>query len=68
MANLDTRLKRASAISIIVPFMVPGVEADGTIGARDRQAQAWEYSGILAGAAVAVVEDYIVRARRRQRR
>jgi hypothetical protein len=66
---IDTRLKRASAISIIVPFMVPGVEPDGTIEARDRQAQAWVYSGILAGAAVVAADgDYIVRARRRQRR
>jgi len=50
LANLDTRNKRFSILSIGNPFM--GMEAatpDGTIAQADRQQLAFMYSGIAAG-------------------
>lgn len=49
MANLDTRSKRASSVSILLPFMVAPVFPDGTLDQGDRQHIALSYSGILAG-------------------
>lgn len=43
-------------------------EADGTVDLDDRQHLLDLYSGIALGAAVAAVDDYIVRARRRRGR
>lgn len=55
MANLDTRAKRASAIGIDSPMLHLWPLADGTIAQGDRQQTAFKYSGILAGAAAAIV-------------
>ena len=52
MADADTRLKRASATSLIVPSMVPGLVTDGTIAVGDRAAVTWVYSGLIAEIAV----------------
>lgn len=40
----------------------------GTLGQDDQQQLLWGYPGILWGAAVATVADWLVRARRRGRR
>ncbi len=62
MANLDSRSKRASSVQMLVPAILTPVLPDGTINQGDRQHTAHMYSGILAGAAVAVV-SYEERAR-----
>lgn len=49
MADADTRQKRQSATSLLVPSMTPGAHPTGTVTAAERQAVAWVYSGILAG-------------------
>ena len=54
MANLDSRSKRASSVSILLAFVLAPVLPDGTIGQGDRQHIAWSYSGILAIEAVAI--------------
>ena len=48
---VDSAAKRASATLFLVPSYAVGVFPDGTIGQGDRQASAWNYSGILAGGA-----------------
>lgn len=53
MANLDTRSKRASSVNFWQPSIMALVLPDGTLSQGDRQHTAWDYSGILAGAAVA---------------
>ena len=45
---LDTRSKRASAITALRPWMIAPPLPDGTIDQGDRQHIAWMYSGILA--------------------
>lgn len=50
MANLDTRSKRASSVSILLASMLAPVLPDATIGQGDRQHTANRYSGILAAA------------------
>jgi hypothetical protein len=44
---VDTREKRQSAVSLIVPSMTPGVEPSA-IDQAERQASAWVYGGILS--------------------
>ena len=53
MANLDTKAKRKSSVSMLMPFMPPGV-IPGGVSQENRQAGAWSYSGILAGALVTI--------------
>lgn len=56
MADLDTRLKRSSAVGVLAPWMMGLPGPDGTVGPGDRQHVAWTYSGLLALApAVAAV-------------
>jgi len=55
MANLDSRSKRASSVSILVPFVLAPPLPDGTISQADRQHIAWCFSGIMAAGAAAVV-------------
>lgn len=45
---VDTREKRQSAFSLLVPSFTPGVEPS-TLDLAARQAAAWVYSGILSG-------------------
>lgn len=42
---IDTRQDRQSAVSLLVPSMIPGVVPDGSV---ERQAAVWSYSGIAA--------------------
>ncbi len=46
---IDSRDKRAAAISAGIPFIVITPLADGTIDAADRQMMANVYPGIAAG-------------------
>jgi hypothetical protein len=48
MADADTRQKRQSVSSLLVPSMVPGVEPTGTVTQAEKQVVGWVYSGILA--------------------
>lgn len=48
---IDTRSKRASALSALRPFILAPVLPDGTLDQGDRQHIAWCYSGILAAGA-----------------
>ena len=48
MANLNTYDKRKSSVSILMPFMPPGVVVPGGSAWQNRQAGAWSYAGILA--------------------
>ena len=48
MANLDTKAKRKSSVSMLMPFMPPGITPGG-VAQENRQAGAWSYPGILAG-------------------
>lgn len=50
---IDTREKRNSALSLLVPVFVPGI-APSAMNQAQRQAAALVYSGILAGGAAAV--------------
>lgn len=63
---LDTRPKRASALSALRSWVIAPVLPDGTIGQGDRQHIAWMYSGILAGEAgpVVLLPDVIVATNR----
>jgi len=47
--SIDSRDKRAAAISAGIPFIVITPLADGTIGAADRQMIIDVYGGIAAG-------------------
>ena len=53
MADMDSRQKRVSIVSLLVPSMIPGVVPTGTVTQAERQAFHWTYSGILAGGAAA---------------
>lgn len=53
--NLDTRSKRASSVNFWKPYALDLVLPDGAISQGDRQQSAWDYSGILAAAAVVVI-------------
>lgn len=50
---MDTRDKRASAITVGSPWRLTLPVADGALDQGDRQHVAYFYRGILAGAAVA---------------
>jgi hypothetical protein len=52
----DTSQKRISAMNIKCPWRRSGVIPDGTIDQGDRQGAFRMYSGILAGAAVLIVQ------------
>lgn len=54
MANLDTRAKRSSGISVGQPWRVKLPAPDATIAQGDRQAVSFMYSGILAASAAGV--------------
>jgi hypothetical protein len=56
---IDTAAKRASAINPGSPWRAHVPFPDGAIGQGDRQATAFWYSGILAGAAVAAIPDVV---------
>lgn len=49
---LDTRSRRASSVNLWKPYVIALVLPDGTLSQGDRQHTAWDYSGILAGAAI----------------
>jgi hypothetical protein len=51
---VDTKLKRFSATSLIVPGFTPAAVPDGAIGEADRGAVSWMYGGISFGAVVPV--------------
>jgi len=51
--SIDSRDKRAAAISAGIPFIVIAPLADGTISAADRQMMADVYPGIAAAAPAA---------------
>lgn len=53
MANLDTRNKRSSAMSL--PWMLVLPLADGTVDQPDRQQSVGDYCCISAGVAVPVI-------------
>lgn len=57
---LDSASKRSSAVNVGSPWRARLPFPDGTIDQGDRQAVAFMYSGILAGAAVAI-EDFLGR-------
>jgi hypothetical protein len=42
---MDTREKRQSAVSLLVPSFTPGVDPS-TIDAHERRAASWSYSGV----------------------
>ena len=52
---IDSEAKRKSSTHFVSPFFPQLIPPDGTIAQGDRQAAAWCYSGILAGAAEAAV-------------
>ena len=54
MANLDTAAKRKSSVSMLMPFMPPGV-IPGGVAQENRQAGAWSYSGILAAVVTPII-------------
>lgn len=63
---LDTAAKRGSSIHVGCPWRSILPFPDATIDQGDRQATAYDYSGIAAsGGAVAAVHDWITIARRR---
>lgn len=45
---IDTRSKRASAVGLLLPFLLAPPAPDGTIEQRDRQHAAHAYSGVFA--------------------
>lgn len=53
MADLDTRSKRASSVSVLSPWSLAPVLPDGSFDVYDRQHIAWTYSGISTAASVA---------------
>lgn len=55
MANLDTVSKRASSVSLLSAWLLAPPIPDATLDQGDRQAIAYSYSGILAGAAAVVM-------------
>jgi hypothetical protein len=65
---IDTETKRRSVQAYATGIMRP--VSDGAVGAADRATSAWLYAGLVySGAPPAVVaSDYIIRARRRNRR
>ena len=54
---IDSREKRAAAISAGIPFIVIAPLTDGTISAADRAQMADVYSGITIGEEVAVTTE-----------
>ena len=55
---VDTREKRQSALSLLVPCYPPGVDPS-SIDQAERQASVWTYSGILSTDQVPVGSDFI---------
>jgi len=51
---MDTRSKRASSVGFWKPYVMALPLPDAAISQGDRQHSAWDYSGILAGAAAAL--------------
>lgn len=51
---IDSKLKKYSAISFLLPFMTPASDSDGAFSLADKQAAVWVYSGIEAGEVVVV--------------
>lgn len=62
---VDSREKRQSAVSFLIPSYPPGVEPSSLDNAA-RQAAVWVYSGILSGAAALVAKLAMVYYRRRR--
>lgn len=60
LGGVDTREKRMSAASLLLPFMTPGIEPS-TIDQAERQAASWVYSGILAQATGPVGQPFTLR-------
>lgn len=56
--SIDSEAKRKSSTHFVSPFFPQLIPPDGTIGQGDRQAAAWCYSGILAGAVAPVVVSF----------
>ena len=65
---VDTRDKRMSIMSIGLPWRGVFPLADGSIGAGDRQIFLYLYSGIIDSPLGGVVTEWLIRARRRNRR
>lgn len=64
---IDTREKRQSSYSLLVPSLTPGVEPS-SIDQAERQVSVWVYSGIAASGAVLLeISTFrpIIRTRRR---
>lgn len=66
MANLDTRSKRASSVGLLSYWLLTPPLPDGTLAQGDRQHVAGLYSGILAGAGVALAFILDLNTRLRQ--
>lgn len=58
MANLDTRSKRASSVSVLLISVLAPVLPDGTVDQGDRQHTANQYAGIAA--AVPAVDGFYI--------
>lgn len=67
---MDTALKRASALNVSSPWRGILPMPDGSVDQVDRQVVPFMYAGITAAGAPAVAlnDDWIIRARRRGRR
>lgn len=61
MANLDTRSKRASSVSVLLISVLSPVLPDGTVVQGDRQHTANHYSGIAAAAPDVTGPPYYLR-------
>lgn len=62
---IDTREKRMSAFSLLVPSYTPGVDPS-SIDASERAAAAWVYSGLIS-AALTLIRHYFVHTIHRKR-
>lgn len=68
MANLDTASKRASALTVMRPWMLAEVLPDGTIEDKDRYHEAGAYSGLAATASPpGIGATYLSDTRKRRR-
>lgn len=65
MADLDSRDKRSSSISL--PWMIIFPLSDGTVDDPDRQQSAGDYAGISAGAPVPVVATAVAPAKKKRK-
>jgi hypothetical protein len=66
---IDTRQKRASAMTVCTCWYPPAVQPDGSFDQADRQNIGWSYTGILAGgppvSAISQMEPWHRRRRRK---